>query len=321
MVRRYRGEDDAVEVREVVLNGVGVLAKRFFCLADVAQDAAVHKSCEDCVVDALHYVEFVLLGLGEDLLLEQPLGSGEEMLLEKTEGFLLLCLGYKCYDAARLFLQFLFSHYSAYILGDMVDVSLVLVYHLVVDIAEIGERLVGSCSPILDVVHHNLEVIDTELVALHLVGTKVLALVTRVGGIYIGSVLVYSGRVLELFSDNLFQVFAFLLRSLELRIISVSPLNRPFVVRAYAREEKLLGNIVLLFCKIQETGIVHNGRRVAVLFQKLNTLEIVNGVDRAVAAAKVMHQSECVPDLVRRHEADELSHKLRRKLHAPCHRV
>ena len=59
----------------------------------------------------------------------------------------------------------------------------------------------------------------------------------------------------------------------------------------------------------------------AVFLEELNVLEVVNCIDRAVAACEVVSQTKGVANLVRRHEADEFSHEFGRKFHLPGHRV
>ena len=102
------------------------------------------------------------------------------MLLEEGERLLLLCLWNYGTDVARLLGEFLFGGYSADVLGHVVDVSLVLVYNLVVNVAEIGVRLVRCGGPLLYVVHYDLEVVHSYFVAEHVVNAQVFALVTRV---------------------------------------------------------------------------------------------------------------------------------------------
>ena len=102
------------------------------------------------------------------------------MLLEEVEGLLLLCLVYESTDVARFLGEFDLCIDTADVFCNMVYISLVLAYNLVVDGGKVGVRLVRSCSPVFDVIHYDLEVAHAYLVALDLVHAKVFALVTRV---------------------------------------------------------------------------------------------------------------------------------------------
>ena len=186
--------------------------------------------------------------------------------------------------------------YSADILLHMTVETSHLIDYILVGKLEICIHISLLIVPFLNVCHYALEVLHAVCACLHSIITEVFGLCLRVIVSAFASKPV-TRTLLKLIDNHIVESQALVAFALRIREIAITPLYRPLVIVIDTREETSVCHSVFWLSHIVESGIVHDGSCVSMLFEPLFVAQFLHR--GGMARTHIMTQSEGMTYLMR----------------------